>query len=160
MDISFTHQSSATRARVFEELSDLARYPRWMSVVRRAEPVPAAEAPTWDVTLTGAVGKLRRSKRIRMTRTEHEAGDLETSSLIVFERSEVDTRSHSSWTLRVDISSVPEVDATTATDNAATLIRVGLTYDGRLWEPLVERMLRGEVERSRIKLEQILVEAN
>jgi carbon monoxide dehydrogenase subunit G len=153
VDISFTHQSSATREQVFEELSDLAHYPRWMSVVRRAEPVPAAEAPTWDVTLTGAVGKLRRSKRIRMTRTEHEP-----STLIVFERSEIDTRSHSRWTLRVDISSMSEVDATA--DGAATLIRVGLSYDGRLWEPLVERMLRGEVERSRVKLEQILVEAS
>jgi Polyketide cyclase / dehydrase and lipid transport len=146
----------ATRSRVFEELSDLANYPRWMSVVRRADPVPAAEVPTWDVTLTGAVGKLRRSKRIRMTRTEQVS-----HSLIVFERREIDARSHSSWTLRVDISSVPEVEANAdVAEDAGTLIRVGLNYDGRLWEPLVERMLRGEIERSRAKLELILAEGN
>ncbi len=153
VEISFSHQSAATAQETFTELSDLGSYPNWMSVVQRATPVSGEDsAPTWDVTLTGSIGKLRRSKRIRMARTE-----FVPNRLIVFERREIDQRTHSIWALRVEISEKPDVTSASAEPGPSSLVQVQLHYGGRLWDSLVERMLRAEVEESKLRLEERLL---
>ncbi|MFV1989403.1 MAG: SRPBCC family protein, partial [Acidimicrobiales bacterium] len=135
MEILFTHESAAAASEIFTELSDLGHYGDWMPVVQKATPVRGGiTQPTWDVTLTGSVGKLRRSKRIRMARTEHVP-----NSLIVFERREEDQRTHSAWQLRVEISEADGVAASTGVAESEPLasVLVRLHYGGRLWEPLV-----------------------
>ncbi|HEX9260019.1 MAG TPA: SRPBCC family protein [Acidimicrobiales bacterium] len=116
---------------LFRWVDDLASYPQWLTIVTRAEPL-AADPPAWIVDLRGRLGPLARSKRLRMTRTQSELG-----RLAVFERAEDDGRHHSPWILRAEV---------TPTDTGSHL-RMSLHYGGSLWGPVLERMLRDEVEQ-------------
>src|SRR5690606_1974484 len=56
---------------LFRAVEDLSGYPRWLDMVRRAEPVEPIEGdegPAWAVELRGRIGPLARSKRLRMVR--------------------------------------------------------------------------------------------
>ena len=66
----------------------------------------------------------------------------EPGRLAVFERRESDGRHHSSWSLRADVIAV---------DDGARLV-MDLHYGGGLWVPMLERLLRDEIERSRVRL--------
>ena len=77
----------AHRTRIAEVLRDLGNCPRWLDIVRRADPAAAAPGdagPAWMVTLRAKVGPLARSKRLRMVRT------VDTAHHLRFERAETD----------------------------------------------------------------------
>lgn len=124
-------------ADLFVWVADLERYPAWLSIVHRVVAAPTGDEPAWQVDLRGRIGPLARSKRLRMVRTAYEPG-----RLAVFERREADGRHHSSWSLRADV---------TAVDDGARLV-MDLHYGGGLWVPMLERLLRDEIERSRVRL--------
>ena len=119
---------------LFAWVGDLGRYPRWLEIVTRADP---QDDGSWAVDLRGRLGPLARTKRLRMVRTE-----LVEPTRAVFERAELDGRDHSPWTLTADV-----VD-----DGGASRLAMQLHYGGGLFEPLIERVLRDEIERSRERL--------
>jgi hypothetical protein len=119
---------------LFAWVRDLDRYPEWLEIVTRVEP---ADDGAWAVDLKGKLGPLARTKRLRMVRSV-----LEEPTRVVFERDEVDGRDHSPWTLTAEVH--PH-------DHGAALA-MDLHYGGGLFEPLIERVLRDEIERSRLRL--------
>ena len=141
MDVTADLEAPHPPARVFEVVADLATYPRWLDIVARAEP----DGDAWSVDLRGRLGPFARSKRLRMVRT---AADEPTHAR--FERAELDGRSHSAWVL----------DATVAPDGGGSRLTMKLHYGGGLWMPVLERLLRDEIERSRARLLDVLSDAD
>ncbi len=140
MDVTETLDVVCAPDALFAWVEALDRYPAWLDIVARAEGAPMAEGdpgPAWVIDLKGRLGPLSRAKRLRMVRTRHEA-----PARAVFERRELDGRAHSPWVLDAT------VDATA--DGARLTMR--LHYGGGLWGPVLERMLRDEVEHSRPRL--------
>lgn len=123
-------------------VEDLATYPRWLEIVTRAEPLPdeVSGTPAWAVDLRGRLGPLARSKRLRMVRTVHDG------RIARFERAELDGRSHSPWVL----------DAQVAGAGDGATLRMHLHYGGGLFGPVLERVLRDEIERSRGRLLELV----
>ena len=129
----------ASAADVYEILSDLGTYAQWLDLVDRAEPAPAADAdlgPAWLVTLRAKVGPFRRSKLLRMVRTE-----ATEPSHLRFERAEIDGRTHSPWRLEVAING-----------DQPCAVTVELSYDGGLWSGPLEMVLRSQVQAAIPKL--------
>lgn len=128
---------------VFPHLDDLARYPAWTELVSRAEREASGAdgPPAWAVDLRGRVGPLARSKRLRMVRRRHEP-----PTSVVFERAEADGRPHASWTLSAEV----------AEHEHGSLVTVSFRYGGRLWGPVVERLLGDEIERSKPRLADLV----
>ena len=129
------HLASTPEA-AFSMVDDLGRYPEWMDLVHdvvEAPPSPDGER-VWEVELRAQVGPLARSKRLRMVRAVHEP-----SRRVVFERREVDGRTHSPWIL----------ESTLVVGRADTVeLTMVLTYGGNLWTGAVlERVLDDHVER-------------
>jgi hypothetical protein len=137
VQVSVSQGVACAPADLFAWVADLERYPAWLSIVHRVVAAPGSDEPAWQVDLRGRIGPLARSKRLRMVRTAFEPG-----RLAVFERREADGRHHSSWSLRADV---------TAADEGARLM-MDLHYGGGLWVPMLERLLRDEIERSRVRL--------
>lgn len=140
MDVTENLEVAARPEALFAWVATLDRYPDWLDIVVRAEPAePAAgdPGPAWSVDLRGRLGPLSRAKRLRMVRTRHEP-----PGRAVFERREVDGRSHSPWRL----------DAAVEPLGAGARLTMRLHYGGGLWGPVLERMLRDEVEHSRPRL--------
>lgn len=140
VEVTATLRTDASPADLDRVVADLARYPEWLDIVAAAAPAPAAEGdpgPAWLVDLRGQIGPLRRSKRLRMVRSRYRPG-----VEVRFERREIDGRQHSPWTL----------DCTIVTDGPATTLTMGLHYGGTLWVPLLDRLLRDEIERSKVRL--------
>jgi hypothetical protein len=124
-------------------IDDLGSYPQWLTIVPRAIAVdhdPGDPGPAWSIDLRGKVGPLSRSKRLRMVRSTTDANE------VVFERRELDGQDHAAWVLRAKLT--PKGVGTTLT--------MELHYSGRLWEPLVERLLRDEIEQSKARLLALL----
>lgn len=124
-------------------IDDLALYPRWLTIVPRAAALDAADGdpgPAWSIDLRGKVGPLSRSKRLRMVRTKTDAHE------VVFERRELDGQNHATWILRAKLTPTA----------GGTNLAMELHYSGRLWEPLVERLLRDEIDRSKARLLALL----
>jgi hypothetical protein len=120
-------------------VSDLGRYPDWLSIVTKATPTGASpddEGPAWLVDLRGRLGPLARSKRLRMVRTSL------ADDRAIFERREADGRSHAPWVL----------EATVAPTEDGSHLVMHLHYGGALWGPVLERMLGDEIENSRPRL--------
>jgi polyketide cyclase/dehydrase/lipid transport protein len=136
VQISVSQDAACAPADLFAWVADLERYPAWLSIVHRVVAAPRDE-PAWQVDLRGRIGPLARSKRLRMVRTQFLPG-----RLAVFERREADGRHHSSWSLRADVAAV---------DEGCRLV-MDLHYGGGLWVPMLERLLRDEIERSRARL--------
>lgn len=134
MDIEAELNAPCAPEVLFAWVRDLGRYPEWLEIVTRAEP---ADDGSWAVDLRGKLGPLARTKRLRMVRSE-----LVEPSRVVFERAELDGRDHSPWTLTAVVA---------PTDGGARL-EMSLHYGGGLFEPLIERVLRDEIERSRQRL--------
>ena len=140
MDVTETLEVASAPEKLFAWVEALDRYPAWLDIVARAEPAPAAEGdpgPAWLIDLKGRLGPLSRAKRLRMVRTEHAA-----PTRAVFERREVDGRTHAPWVL----------DATVDAAGSGARLTMRLHYGGGLWGPVLERMLRDEVEQSRPRL--------
>lgn len=140
MDITATLNAHVDASSLFDVVADLGTYPRWLDIVARAEPVAAAAGdpgPAWSVDLRGQLGPLRRSKRLRMVRAT-----CEPSGEVRFERRELDGRDHSPWVLAARLT--PTGDDTE--------LEMRLHYGGSLWLPILDRVLRDEIERSRPRL--------
>jgi len=126
---------------MFAWVEDLERYPQWLEIVTRVE---SEDDGGWAVDLRGRLGPLARSKRLRMVRSRHDP-----PTGVTFERAERDGRDHSPWILRADVA---------AHDEGAEL-EMRLHYGGGLFGPVIERVLRDEVERSRQRLLRLLTDS-
>lgn len=124
--------------RVLRELQDLAGYDRWVSIIGEV----ATDGPeAWIVELRADLGPLRRSKRLRMTRS-----DDQSSRSVRFQRSELDGRRHANWEMRLRVE--PMV--------AASLVTIELGYDGRIPLGPFEPVVKTEVSAAARRLEAIL----
>jgi hypothetical protein len=138
LDLSATLDAPCSPHELFEWVDDLDRYPSWHTIVTRA--VPDGEA-AWIVDLRGRVGPLARSKRLRMARVTQEP-----DRLAVFQRTERDGRHHADWALRAEVE--PTV--------SGSRLVMELHYGGAFWGPVLERLLRDEIEQSRARLLELV----
>ncbi len=142
MDVHASLDAPCSADALFALVDDLGRYPAWIDLVHRAEPVEG-ESATWLVELRARVGPLARSKRLRMARTVHDPDH----GVAVFERREADGRRHSPWVLRVTVN---EADGTSA-------LRMHLHYGGGLWTGgVLERVLADQITSGRERLLALL----
>ena len=126
MDRRITADVDASRPEVIAALADLTTYPHWLSLVAAAEAEPNVGEPVWIVTLRAKLGRLARSKRLRMRRT-----DL-TEDSVRFVRDEVDGRQHAEWILQATV---------TDGDAGRCQALVHLHYGGALWSTPLEIVL-------------------
>ena len=126
----------ATTDDLFEQVASLDRYPAWMRLVHRVEPLePDAGRPAWRVQLRARVGPFARSKQLRMVRTE-----LEPGRRVRFERIQDDERDHAEWVLT----------ATVAPRDGGASVTTELTYTGGLWGTgVLQRILDDEIRRGK-----------
>jgi hypothetical protein len=120
-------------------VDDLARYPQWVDLVHRADPMVADQdgTPAWDVELRARVGRFARSKRLRMVRTVRD------SDRVVFERRELDGRRHAPWVLTAELDTIEE----------GTRLTMTLHYGGALWTGgVLERTLADQITSGRARL--------
>jgi hypothetical protein len=143
VDLRVTFTTPSTAAELARVVEDLRTYPRWLGIVTRVEPLatPDGHEPAFLVDLTGRLGPLARSKRLRMARTVHVPGRQSR-----FERVEDDGRQHSPWVLDVRVA---------ASDPGSTL-HMDLHYGGGLFGPVLERVLRDEIEQAKPRLLALL----
>jgi hypothetical protein len=140
MDITATLDAPCPPEVLFPWVDDLGRYPEWLDIVPRAVSVdahPDDVGPAWSVDLRGKIGPFARAKRLRMVRIESTA-----PTRARFERVEHDARQHSPWVL--------DAEVTATLDGSRLTMR--LHYGGRLWMPVLDRLLAEEIERSRPRL--------
>lgn len=144
MDVTATLDARCTPEELYEWVGSLDTYDRWLEIVPRTEPAPAAPGdpgPAWHVTLRGKLGPLARSKRLRMVRTEEDP-----PHRVRFERRETDGRDHAAWVLT----------ATVTVDGPTSTLTMDLHYGGTLWVPLLDRLLTSEIEASRSRLRALV----
>lgn len=145
MDVRADLSTDASPSALFEVVADLGTYPDWLDIVGRAESVPSVEGdigPAWLVDLQGQLGPLRRSKRLRMVRTE-----FDVPRRVRFERRDVDGRDHSDWVLTATVDDG---------DGGGSRLEVHLHYGGSLWVPLLDRLLADEIRSSRRRLAELV----
>jgi hypothetical protein len=143
VDLRVTFPTGAPAPALAAVVQDLATYPRWLGIVTRVEALatPPEADPAFLVDLTGRIGPLARSKRLRMARTVHEPARRSR-----FERAEDDGRQHSPWVLEVRVDD----------DAGAATLHMDLHYGGGLFGPVLERVLRDEIERAKPRLLDLL----
>ncbi len=140
--------------RTWSLVDDLEKYPQWMSlvhsVVREINPKgsdssePDASNPAWAVDLRARLGPFARSKKLRMQRIVHDV-DASGVRVAIFDRCELDGRTHSQWRLEVRVSP----------DGSGSRVDVTLQYSGALFGPVVEAALRHYVAEGRERLATI-----
>ncbi len=148
MDVNAALVTDVTPEAMYRVVSDLGRYPEWLDIVARAEPtgrVADDPGPAWVIDLRGQLGPLRRSKRLRMTRTV-----AREPNVARFERRELDGRSHSDWIL--------EAVVTQTSPDGSVELAMSLHYGGSMWIPLLDRILSDEILRSRGRLVELLAQ--
>jgi hypothetical protein len=139
-----TVEAACPAAALFAWVDDLTRYPSWLPLVTRVEVDRGTpERPAWLVDLRGRIGPLARSKRLRMVRTRWDPA----AGVAAFERDEQDGRAHSAWVLRADVE--PR-----AADTSRLTMR--LHYGGRLWGPVLDRLLADEIARAQVQLADLV----
>ena len=143
VDVTAALDAPCSAGRLFGLVDQLDAYPSWMDLVHRVEPAPSVSAdagrPAWKVELRARVGPLARSKRLRMVRTRRDPDE----GVVVFERAEVDGRSHSTWVLR----------ATVSEQQGGSRLEMHLHYGGALWTGgLLERVLADQISAGRARL--------
>ena len=144
MDVHASLEAPCDPDRLFAFVDDLSRYPSWVDLVHRAEPVATDE---WQVELRARIGPLARSKRLRMRRTTLDPA----RRVAVFERHEVDGRKHSPWVLRAEVSG----DGGDGGGQAS--LRMHLHYGGALWTGgVLERTLADQITNGRERLLQLV----
>jgi hypothetical protein len=144
MDVYASLDAPVDCARLHLAMIDLSAYAQWLDIVYRAEADTQSigEDAVWNVQLRGKVGPFARSKNLRMVRTVNIAG-----SRVVFERKELDGRTHSAWVLTADIS--PKGEGST--------VSVHLHYGGTLFTGgVLERLLADQITRGQQRLLQTL----
>ena len=127
MDLQAIAELGHSPERAFIAVSDLATYPRWLSIVGAAEP---AGDGVWLVDLQAGIGPIRRTKRLRMVRTINDP-----PRKAAFERDEADGQKHGAWELTADL----------APSAAGTRLTMHLFYDGGGWIPGLDVILRREI---------------
>ncbi len=140
MDVTATLDAPCSPEELFAWVVDLGRYPEWLDIVPRAAPVEPHDddvGPAWSVDLRGRLGPFARAKRLRMVRT-----GAEPARHARFERVEHDGRDHSLWVLDLTVDTRPD----------GSRLTMRLHYGGRLWMPVLDRVLADEIERSRPRL--------
>ena len=139
MNLTAAMQAPCAPEALFSWVDDLSRYPSWLGIVERAEPLfPLADGEAaWMVDLRGKVGPLARSKRLRMVRTDRTSRREPCSSA---GRPTGATTPPGCWRPRSPRST------------AAARSAMRLHYGGALWGPVLERLLGDEVDRSRDRL--------
>lgn len=150
---SFTTTASVAAVEPF--VASLDRYPSWLGIINSVRPLDADDGrPAWAVELRARLGPLARSKRLRMVCTADETGPRDRRRW-VFERTELDGRPHSAWVLEVtlDRSGPP---AAKERQPKLTQLEMQLRYDGSMWGPVLERLLRDEVDKSIPRLRQLV----
>jgi ribosome-associated toxin RatA of RatAB toxin-antitoxin module len=136
VDVYASLEAPCAPDELFAFVDDLERYPAWVDLVHRAEPLADTE---WQVELRARLGPLARSKRLRMQRTVHDA----VSRVAVFERHEIDGKQHSPWTLRAEVRAEGEGAA----------LHMHLHYGGALWTGgVLERTLGDQITNGRERL--------
>jgi len=138
VDVTATLDAPCGADELFSWVDDLNRYAQWLSIIAN---VTADGDDTWMVDLRGRVGPFARSKRLRMRRTAFRPDEV-----AVFERDERDGRQHSAWVLRADVAAAER----------GSRLTMSLHYGGGLWGPVLEGMLRSEIEASRARLLQLI----
>lgn len=138
MNVTATLDAPCSADALFAWVGELDVYPRWLEIVRRAEPDGDG---AWLVDLRGRLGPLARSKRLRMVRTS-----LDAPWRARFERAERDGRGHPPWVLEAAVEPVGD----------GSRLTMHLHYGGGLFGPLLERALGDEIERSRQRLLELL----
>lgn len=137
VDVLASLEAPCDPDRLFAEVEDLSRYPGWLNIVTRSEREPGADPAAWAVDLRGRVGRLARSKRLRMVRTVHDS-----PHRVRFERHERSGRGTSPWVLDADIEDAEH----------GSVLTMRLHYGGSFGVGLLERMLADEIEASRPRL--------
>ncbi len=140
MDVVAALVAPCSPAELFTWVEDLDRYPDWLEIVDRSRSLDvdaASGEAAWSVDLRGRIGPLSRSKRLRMVRTRHDV-----PKAVTFERQETDGRQHSPWRLHAEVEPTP--------DGAS--LHMTLHYGGSLFGPVLEPVLRDEIERSKPRL--------
>lgn len=146
VDIDAAARLTSSCARAFPVLADLATYPEWLGIVRRADPVPPHAddtGPAWAVDLGARIGPLWRTKRVRMVRV----AALEPAE-VRLERVEHDGRSHSAWVLTATL--------TPAGGGEGCDLAMHLHYGGARRLPLVDLVLRDEIRKAGSRLDSLL----
>jgi hypothetical protein len=146
VDVTAELEAPCRPEELFAWVEDLGRYPDWLEIVPRAEPVeahPDDVGPAWSVDLLGRLGPLARSKRLRMVRTAHEP-----YRLARFERADHDGRQHSSWVLEAVVSEAPS--------GGGSVLAMRLHYGGALGGPIVEKLLSDEIGKSGPRLLELV----
>ena len=145
MDVYASLQAPCDADLLFGLVDDLAKYPYWIDLVHRAEPVADAtwdvvsDHPAWLVELRARVGPLARSKRLRMKRSEHDS----VARHVVFTRAEADSRRHSAWVLTADVAAA----------TVGSALNMHLHYGGGLWTGgILERALADQITNGRARL--------
>ena len=144
MDVYASLDAPVDCARLHLAMSDLSAFTQWLDIVYQAErdSEKTDDDAAWNVQLRGKVGPFARSKNLRMVRTINEEG-----SRVVFERRELDGRSHAAWVLTANIS--PK-------DQGST-VAVHLHYGGTLFTGgVLERLLADQITRGQQRLLQTL----
>lgn len=124
-------------------IGDLSTYPRWMGLVHSVS--PADDLGGHRVELRGKIGPFARSKMLRMERVAD-------ADRIRFVRRELDGRAHGRWELEAVISSPHHPSESTLT--------MTLLYEGRWWTSVVEKLLSEEVEASKGRLRDLVLESS
>jgi len=122
-------------------VDDLEKYPQWMPLVHAVTRDADATHPAWLVELRARIGPFARSKKLRMQRIVHDVAP-SGACRVVFNRSEVDGRSHSQW----------QLEALVSPDGSGSRVDVTLRYSGALFGPVVEAALRHYVAEGRARL--------
>ena len=141
MDVHAALEADCDADTLFAFVDDLDRYPAWMDLVHRVQPLTGDDdsAPAWQVELRARVGPLARSKRLRMQRTVHDT----EARRVVFERAEADGKRHSEWVLSAEVG---------RREGRSTLA-MHLHYGGALWTGgVLERVLADQIGNGRDRL--------
>lgn len=140
VDVHASLEAPCAPDELFAFVDDLDRYPAWVDLVHRAAPVDDAGAlPEWQIELRARIGPFARSKQLRMRRTVHDT----VAHVAVFERHEIDGRSHSPWVLRAEVTPVAE----------GSSLHMHLHYGGGLWTGgVLERALADQITNGRERL--------
>ena len=164
MELSASLRTAAHVDAVLGYVRELDRYTEWMPLVHSAVPESGSAPAAWSVELRARVGPFARSKRLRMVRTVMDSGAASSGvganspARIVFERRELDGRSHAAWRLEVVVTQTTNSSSAGSPGAAApaTELTMHLSYDGRFFASVVESILQQQIDEGRRRLSALL----
>ena len=166
MELSASLRTAAHVDAVLGYVRELDRYTEWMPLVHSAVPESGSAPAAWSVELRARVGPFARSKRLRMVRTVMDLGaaspgagaGAHSPARVVFERRELDGRSHAAWRLEVVVTQTTNSSSVGTSGAAApdTELTMHLSYDGRFFASVVESILQQQIDEGRRRLSALL----